>query len=743
MVLVTISGGYRCVAETLLGLSCVPVRRSSAVGTCHIPRSIFFKILEFLSWHPAGMGPVVATGEIHSCAVNSKGRLVCFGNNRYGQCLLPSGTDDVVAVGAGMEHTCVVTSQGRLICAGSNGDGQCRVPDGSHDFIAVAAGTYHTCAITTQRRLVCFGYNGDGQCAVPQGLNDVVAVAACTFHTCALTSVGRLVCFGSNGELQCSVPPTLNNVVAVAAGEYHTCAVTSQSGLVCFGSNRKGQCRVPETLTDVVGVAAGRGHTAAVTSQGRLVCFGESHYGQCRVPVGLGNVMAVAAGTCHTFAITAQGYLVCFGSNRHQQCEVPRNLAVLVAPAPRILQQFPDSNLAALIAPSPHVLQQNPVCKLAALAARKLLFTEPVIQEVPQAEPAAHIDPAEAAEIEGQMWVQRVERIVSGHVPTGSVASIGESGSAVSGNTSTLTLHDTPECLLADAFVWTPQGVVSVVGLQPGFELRSGRPGHAAIVQSASVFEARERNVVTLRLKLGSGATAESVTVTFSHTVMARKVGQDRYRPMLASEVRCQDFLRTPRYEFIVVGVEYDVIIAATVEIRLQDTKGSFFTSTHGIADPHRFIEVCGALAPLTTSSVQILHFRRFDRFREIICQNPELASCRDDLREGGFDTDLGTYGLGKGRLLVPARLAQRAISALFQHCASTGSVLTSSDIVVSQELNSIVRQQVAMLAPRINPVVHEYLLPLCPREPRVKSSHTRVELVSSSSSSGAVARSL
>ena len=48
-----------------------------------------------------------------------------------------------------------------------------------------------------------------------------------------------------------------------------------------------------------------------------------------------------------------------------------------------------------------------------------------------------------------------------------------------------------------------------------------------------------------------------------------------------------------------------------------------------------------------------MLNFQRFDKFCEIMGGNPELASCRDDLWEAGYDTDLGVYGLGSGKLLV------------------------------------------------------------------------------------------
>ena len=64
------------------------------------------------------------------------------------------------------------------------------------------------------------------------------------------------------------------------------------------------------------------------------------------------------------------------------------------------------------------------------------------------------------------------------------------------------------------------------------------------------------------------------------------------------------------------------------------------------------------------------LHFQRRDRFRKIFMENDEFASCCKQLRKAGYDMDLGVFGLGSGKLLVEARLAQRTIEAIQQRCS-------------------------------------------------------------------------
>lgn len=47
----------------------------------------------------------IAAGRFHSLGLKSDGSIVCWGDNRYGQCEVPSPNSGFIAVGAGGEHT--------------------------------------------------------------------------------------------------------------------------------------------------------------------------------------------------------------------------------------------------------------------------------------------------------------------------------------------------------------------------------------------------------------------------------------------------------------------------------------------------------------------------------------------------------------------------------------------------------------------------------------------------------------
>ncbi len=162
MALAKLPGGFLVHLEELRGL-------------CHLaaegrtPSTALQLILGYLAWRPSGA--CMAAGFDLTCAITSRGQLVCFGENDHGQCDVPEDLGPVLAVAAGIFHTCAITSQGQLVCFGNHG--QCDVPEDLGPVLAVAAGGAHTCAITSQGQLACFGWNGQGQCDVPEDLGPV------------------------------------------------------------------------------------------------------------------------------------------------------------------------------------------------------------------------------------------------------------------------------------------------------------------------------------------------------------------------------------------------------------------------------------------------------------------------------------------------------------------------------------------------------------------------------------------
>jgi alpha-tubulin suppressor-like RCC1 family protein len=229
-------------------------------------------------------------GRAHVCAL-SRGRVICWGENRSGQLGQPP-SDDVMApaavplaagalaIAAGDDHTCARTDAGGVSCWGRGDEGQ--LGDGRAATSplpvavalpapaqAIAAGRAHTCALLTDGRIACWGRGGEGQLGVgsPEasaapvivvGLGDdrtpAVALGAGGAFTCALVAES-LYCWGDGGAGQtgsdvprdaaAAVRPTLVPLAqkpkAVVTGGQHTCVLDEANDLRCFGLDAAGQ----------------------------------------------------------------------------------------------------------------------------------------------------------------------------------------------------------------------------------------------------------------------------------------------------------------------------------------------------------------------------------------------------------------------------------------------------------------------------------------------------------------------
>mmetsp|Transcript_103145 Transcript_103145/g.290169 ORF Transcript_103145/g.290169 Transcript_103145/m.290169 type:complete len:382 (-) Transcript_103145:130-1275(-) len=237
---------------------------------------------------------VLAIGFSHVAALTSAGRLVCWGDDSYGECTkAPSlaSSEKVTQLTAGKHHTAALTSDGKLYCWGDDRCGQCQVPNESEKFVQVAAGGYHTAAITSSGGIVAWGEDTFGQCS-------------------------RIPSLQSGDKF-----------IHVKCGRHHTVATSSDGGFFGWGDDSYGQCsRVPplEASEKIMQVSAGAYHTVALTSDFRVVAWGSDIQGQCsQAPSG--KFSAVAAGDFHTVALDAGGVAHCWGHNDHDQCSEGRS----------------------------------------------------------------------------------------------------------------------------------------------------------------------------------------------------------------------------------------------------------------------------------------------------------------------------------------------------------------------------------------------------------------------------------
>lgn len=241
---------------------------------------------------------MISAGAYHACAIVTEPvmRAYCWGSGNSGR-LGNADTEDYnvpvavrasdqYIVSAGYDHTCGIDARGDLQCWGNNSNEQLGFEKGSFHFsdtyatpqtlgkrnsepwAAVSAGFESTCGLSG-KSAYCWG-NGErgniGSNSRPSkagitkvvmdhdttGGSSFVTIQTRHFTTCGITQAQKLYCWGaaSNGEVgdgstvnrfkPVPVAQTLN-FVSLSLGEQHACATTSHGALYCWGGNSAGQ----------------------------------------------------------------------------------------------------------------------------------------------------------------------------------------------------------------------------------------------------------------------------------------------------------------------------------------------------------------------------------------------------------------------------------------------------------------------------------------------------------------------
>lgn len=168
---------------------------------------------------------------------------------------------------AGDNHSLALKLDGTVVAWGDNTGGQCSVPTGLNDVVAISAAGNYSLALLKSGLTVGWGeHDGYEALASVPILPFPTAVAISTRYSdyVALTVSGTVVAFGDNGRAQTSVPGDLDSVTAIAAGAFHNIALKSDSTIATWGAASYGATSYPSGLHGVVAITAGRFHSLAL-----------------------------------------------------------------------------------------------------------------------------------------------------------------------------------------------------------------------------------------------------------------------------------------------------------------------------------------------------------------------------------------------------------------------------------------------------------------------------------------------
>ncbi|MCS6900641.1 MAG: hypothetical protein RMJ98_13485 [Myxococcales bacterium] len=279
----------------------------------------------------------IALGDQHTCAILATKRVVCWGDNKYGQSgaakelptlltpTLVQGMEGALQLALGSRHTCALLEDGTVRCWGDNSRGQLGVSyvgssnipvlvEELTDVTFLAAGGRTTCAITSDNKLSCWGDGEHGQTFVASGSAGFLskpteATGAPSFtkialgrrHGCGLAKDGTVHCWGDSAfTAGAKFPSTKVGLTGVYTeldvGDFHSCARSPHS-FFCWGAPGaklgsilpQGQFTTVSLLASSgTQLALGANTTCQITKQSGqdvVQCAGLNDHGQLGGPI--------------------------------------------------------------------------------------------------------------------------------------------------------------------------------------------------------------------------------------------------------------------------------------------------------------------------------------------------------------------------------------------------------------------------------------------------------------------------
>ena len=327
-------------------LNGVPLSEGTGVSGTTSP------VLEIQAITPGDVGEyrLTATNAYGVTVSASQDLTVCniraWGDNRYGQSMLPYPLRGIKAISALADHALALREDGTVVAWGDNSWKQCEIPPGLSYVVEIAAGEYHSMALRADGTLQVWGGPTRGLQVLPPSVTNVTAIAAEGRDCLALRSDGQVLWWKAGNpstlttpwHMPSSIPITggklrtlltqrsarggvlgrLGPVLDIAIGStyypidptyYH--ALTSD-GQVCVwsaGSSASVPAFLP--LENITEVAAGEGQDClALSADGQVIHWQAGQTESAAFTEIATNAVAIAVGRDFQLALTARGEVV-------------------------------------------------------------------------------------------------------------------------------------------------------------------------------------------------------------------------------------------------------------------------------------------------------------------------------------------------------------------------------------------------------------------------------------------------
>ncbi len=217
------------------------------------------------------------TALFDGCALDAKGSVHCWGDNRYGQAGDPVDLPKATAIAAAEGFTCAALAEGGVRCWGSNDDAELgRI--GRHpepvEVPLVELFDDPTCQPSAR-----------GTIRANLRTDAIRSLAVTMNHACAVLHDGRVACWTSSEvrgreKAEAVVVPLGKPAVHVASGYSFNCAAMETGRVSCWDQDTATITEIAG-VEDAVQVVADQGTTCALHSTGEVSCWDHGCDGFC------------------------------------------------------------------------------------------------------------------------------------------------------------------------------------------------------------------------------------------------------------------------------------------------------------------------------------------------------------------------------------------------------------------------------------------------------------------------------
>ncbi len=227
----------------------------------------------------------ISAGLDHVLAVNDKGQIFTWGNDRMGLATIPvelqAAPQPIKQISAGYQISLALTESGRLYNWGSAYLLNITIPSEVQGNIQkFDDNTNVVMALTNDGEVVALSNKASAFTNIPDDIQgNVVDIALTDESAAALTSDGQVHLWGNNVKGSMNVPEEIQgHVTSIVGGRYHYSVVLDDGSVASWGDNNFGQDNAPKLNSPVVSASAGYYSTYAVMEDGTVKGWGLDGY---------------------------------------------------------------------------------------------------------------------------------------------------------------------------------------------------------------------------------------------------------------------------------------------------------------------------------------------------------------------------------------------------------------------------------------------------------------------------------